>query len=354
MASRMALFPLLALAAWAGAPMIAPPVHSSSAPAGFPASAQRLPQIISVQILRLGQPVDALEAGTRAKDYRITITGTGFDSSSKVFLRGAKIPAAIISATEIVARVPAPKLLPGEAALQVVNRSDGTASNTVAIDIISNSSILNAGPIVPSAAMVGDQITVQGTGFTPTENRVRFVRAANPAMRGVTVELATSDGSSLSLPVPASVCAICPTALPCPALCFPIEPGEYLLAVTNANGLSNSAGFLVSSATGPIGAWGGQNIGVRVTDTEIEIEGSCFSGLVPQALATDQQGNFNLAGSYTPLVGPVRQGHQGIPAQFTGTVNGNTMTLTITVNSQTVGPFTLGFGEVKTILHPCV
>ena len=319
--------------------------------AAYPALAQAQPQITSVQILNLGQPVDNLVAGTRARQYRIQITGEGFDPSAKVFLGGRKIHSTVMSATEIIARPSAAVMIPGEASLKVVNPGSNS-SNSVTIDIISNPSVLSIQMLSQNVAMVGAQVTISGFGLTPTGNRIRFVRFANPLSRGISEQIDSPDGQTLTFAVPASVCPDCPPGAPCPTVCSALEPAQYSVAVTNANGLSNSLKFVVSSESGPIGIWSDQNVAATVTDTAIDVEGLCFSARVSKTLVTDQAGNFNLSGSYFPLIGPIRP--DGIPAQITGTVNGNTMTLTISAGSFNVGPFTLVFGKYLNVVHPCV
>jgi hypothetical protein len=313
------------------------------------------PEISSVQVLRHGQPEDYLIAGAQGRLYKLAVTGQGFDSSCKVLLNGKKIPTTVLSATQIIARPVGVELIPSELSLEVASRDDGNKSGVVIIDVVSDPSVLSISDISPTVAQVGASVTLNGVGFTPTGNRLRFVRAASPSLRGVTADLDSSDSSTLMFNVPDSVCADCPDAGPCPALCFALEPGEYLVAVENANGLSNSLDFLVSSATGPIGFWGGTGIAVRVTDTEVQIEGDCFSGLIPETLTTDANGNFNLSGTYQVFAGPVRQGQQGTPAQFSGSITGGAMVMSITVNSQfSLGPYTFTFGDYETIVHPCL
>ena len=319
-----------------------------------PAASQTLPQITSIQVLLFGEPVDNLVAGAGDKGYKLKITGQGFDSSSKAFLDGKKIPTNVISSTEIIARLRDVKLIPGELSLQVVDR-DGGSSAAASIDVVSKPSVLSISSISPTVAKIGDSVTIAGIGFTPTGNRIRFVRAASPDTRGLTGDLNSADSSSFDVDVPDTVCAACPAGQPCPTVCFGLEPGEYLVAIENSNGLSNSLSFLVSSQSGPIGFWGGDGIATIVTDTQVQVEGLCFSGLMPQTLTTDAAGSFDMMGTYHVLAGPIRPGQQGVSAEFSGAITGNTMVMTIVVNSQfTLGPYTFTFGNYETIVHPCL
>jgi len=335
-------------------------------PMGFGVSARSLtrkavlaqvgaqPEIASLQILQKGQPVNFLTAATKAHQYRFKVTGEGFDASSRVLLNGKKIPTVLEGPTSLSARPSGIDLTPGELSLEVANRG-GLKSASVIIDVVSQPSVLSLSLASPNVAQVGATVTLTGVGFTPTGNKLRFVKAASPSLRGVTAALDSSDTGTLTFTVPDAACPECPDGGACPTVCFSLDPAEYLVSVENANGLSNSLDFLVSSANGPIGIWGGNGVAVIVTDTQVTVEGDCFSGLISQTLSPDATGNFSLPGTYTVLAGPVRQGQQGTPAQFSGSINGNTMVMNITVNSQfTLGPFAFTFGDYETIVHPCL
>jgi hypothetical protein len=348
---KLVLFAAFLFAGWPVEPFI---TAARTNVASRLADSGEQPQITTVKILRLGQPVDYLVAGTESRQYKLEITGQGFDSSSKALLNGKKIRTTVLGATEIMARPRGVELTVGELSLQVVN-GDGGQSGTLILDVVSKPSVLSISTISPAVAQVGASVTLMGIGFTPTGNRLRFVRAASPDLRGVSATLDSSDSGTFGFNVPDLVCVACPNGDACPTVCFPLSPGEYLVAVENANGLSNSLSFLVSSATGPIGFWGGDGIAVIVTDTQVQVQGDCFSGLIPQALTTDATGNFNMSGIYQLLGGPVRQGQQDVPAQFSGSINGNIMVMSITVDSQfSVGPFSFTFGDYEVIVHPCL
>ena len=81
--------------------------------------------------------------------------------------------------------------------------------------------------------------------------------------------------------------------------------------------------------------------------------GGCFGtfGEIGQPIP---MGRFVLAGTYTQLTG-VYPGKMEYPAQFSGSVQGNTMTITISVPSQqqTFGPFVLTYG-VDNAWTPCL
>ena len=105
----------------------------------------------------------------------------------------------------------------------------------------------------------------------------------------------------------------------------------------------------------PTGTWGGDHIGLEVTDQMAEIEFDCAHGTINHQLTLDSDLNFNLTGTYTrEHAGPVRreEGSHGQPARFTGHVDGQTMTLTITLieKNETLGTFTLTHGRQPRIM----
>jgi len=151
--------------------------------------------------------------------------------------------------------------------------------------------------------------------------------------------------------LPDFICPPCSLSVPpCDAPCFLLSPGAYDVFVINDKGMSNGLSLLVSSPAGPIGMWGEQGLSVEVTDTQVTIGAPCFAGEIPQTLTTDAMGNFKIEGTITHLVGPVDLTR---PATYQGSVTGSTMTLTITSESATLGPFTLAFGVEVHVEHTC-
>ena len=218
-------------------------------------------QLTGYQLLFMGQPVDQLVTGVKAKRYRISLTGAGFEPSSKVFLDGQKVATNYVSATQLVARL-LPGLTPAaeEMSVQVVN-PDGQQSAILLIDVISDQSILSISTISPGVAPIGTRVTITGTGFTATGNKIRFRRGAPPITEGFAADAPSGDGKTISFIMFSALCPPCSfTVPPCLAPCRELAPGGYQVSVTNANGISNSVRFLVSSANGPIGVWGGDHI----------------------------------------------------------------------------------------------
>jgi hypothetical protein len=101
------------------------------------------------------------------------------------------------------------------------------------------------------------------------------------------------------------------------------------------------------------GTWGGDHIGLEVSATGATVEYDCAHGTIDGALALDGQGRFEARGSHVAeRGGPVREGdaQRGVPARYRGTVSGDTMTLTVTLDGgEEVGTFTLTRGRTPRI-----
>ncbi len=106
------------------------------------------------------------------------------------------------------------------------------------------SSPLGPGPkpavaqIQPTAAAVGDEVTLTGTGFTPTDNALKIGA-------GYILKLASTDTTTIRLALPSYLGACAPGQEVCVALALPMAPGSYKLSVINANGTSNQVAFKV-------------------------------------------------------------------------------------------------------------
>lgn len=98
-------------------------------------------------------------------------------------------------------------------------------------------------------------------------------------------------------------------------------------------------------ATGP---WGGEHVALTVRDGGADIEFDCAHGRVEEAMVLDERKRFDARGVFVrERGGPVRkdQADAEIPARYTGTVDGDAMTLTVTPEgSDSVGPFSLAKG----------
>ena len=84
----------------------------------------------------------------------------------------------------------------------------------------------------------------------------------------------------------------------------------------------------------PTGVWGGQHINIEVGEKSARIEYDCANGVIEGPLTVDSSGNFKLRGTHrVERGGPIRADDdtKGQPATYTGSIKGNTMTLTLKV-----------------------
>ena len=93
------------------------------------------PVIISLEILKKDKPVDHLTAGVKAKKYEVNLTGTGFNSGSKVFVDGAEAKTSITSNNELAVKLPFKKAPDAGLLTLQVRNLDGQDSNTVTIEV---------------------------------------------------------------------------------------------------------------------------------------------------------------------------------------------------------------------------
>ena len=94
--------------------------------------------------------------------------------------------------------------------------------------------------------------------------------------------------------------------------------------------------------------WGGQHINIKVRANSATIEYDCASGVIDGPLLVDNSGRFNLRGSHRmERGGPVRADDEPrkIPATYTGSIKGNTMTLTLKLADSDEETFTLERGK---------
>ena len=98
----------------------------------------------------------------------------------------------------------------------------------------------------------------------------------------------------------------------------------------------------------PTGNWGGQHIKIKVTAQSATIEYDCASGMIKGPLVVDSNGNFNLHGTHRmERGGPVRADEtpNDVPATYTGSIRGNTMTFSLKVGDAEAETFTLEKGK---------
>ena len=103
----------------------------------------------------------------------------------------------------------------------------------------------------------------------------------------------------------------------------------------------------------PTGVWGGPHINIDVGEKSATIEYDCANGVINGPLLVDTNGNFNLRGTHRmERGGPIRadDDSKGQPATYTGSIKGNTMTLTLKVGDGDAESFTLEKGRVGKLM----
>jgi hypothetical protein len=103
------------------------------------------------------------------------------------------------------------------------------------------------------------------------------------------------------------------------------------------------------------GAWGGEHMILEISARDADVEFDCAHGEVAQPITLDKQGDFDVAGTFTPEHGgPVRRDEEtpSASARYSGHVDGDSMRLKVTVGKETMGVFTLTRGS-RPILRKC-
>ena len=239
-------------------------LHLNSSPLGSPAltAAQPPPQLTGAQLFFRGQPVDQIIAGTKIKKYSIELTGTGFGSGSSVIVDSSGVCPLTSKPTQVLVTVDQgsssllaafPKrtdLLPGLLSVRVVG-PDGSESNTLSVDVISNPADLSIDSISPQSGPVGTQVTLTGVGFKQGDP-IRFSVAGADGINlvGFYSSSATASGP-VKFAIPGNsvipICAHCTGSPACdPAGTLLTTHGQYRVSVINANGMSNSLLFQVT------------------------------------------------------------------------------------------------------------
>ncbi len=96
------------------------------------------------------------------------------------------------------------------------------------------------------------------------------------------------------------------------------------------------------------GIWGGQHIRIEVGAKSATIEYDCATGVIEGPLVVDSNGQFNLRGTHKmERGGPIRADEEPKqhPATYTGSIKGNTMTLTLKLADFDAETFTLEKGN---------
>ena len=106
----------------------------------------------------------------------------------------------------------------------------------------------------------------------------------------------------------------------------------------------------VSPDTVPNGAWGGDHIGMVVTDTGATMEYDCAAGKITDRMNLNSRGDFDVRGVHYPgHGGPVRidEPRNEHTARYTGHATSAEMTITLQLTDTVFSPqtFHLVFGQ---------
>ena len=147
-------------------------------------------------------------------------------------------------------------------------------------------------------------------------------------------------------------------SLPGILLCLPLAAGMFLPAgscnelkmrkTSNMNQTQNSSAPVAQKKLN--GLWGGQGVSMEVTDNGARLDFDCATGSITEAIVPDSAGKFTVKGLFArQRPGPTREGEEndGQPATYTGVINGENLTLTITLarSNEKAGTLTLGHGK---------
>jgi len=102
------------------------------------------------------------------------------------------------------------------------------------------------------------------------------------------------------------------------------------------------------------GIWGGAHIRLQVSASGAEVEYDCGHGTI-EKMTLDGDGRFDVRGTHTrERGGPVRLGEEAnrLPARYIGKVEGQTMTLRVTLDEagEEVGAFNLTQGRTARLV----
>jgi len=98
------------------------------------------------------------------------------------------------------------------------------------------------------------------------------------------------------------------------------------------------------------GSWGGQGIVMEIAASETSLTFDCAHGTISEEVKIDSNRRFEVQGSFTrERGGPIRENEtpEASPAIYSGLVDGDNLTLTITLtkNKENMGTFNLMRGK---------
>jgi len=181
---------------------------------------------------------------------QITITGTGFISTSQVQVNGSSVPTTYLSATTLQAAIPATQIVPGaKLAVTVVNGAVTTGPSGAASTLVVNNPVPAITSLQPAMVLAGTGATdvqITGTGFLPAS-----AVTVNGSGRTVTYTSATEISVALSaadLATPGTLHLVATNAAPgggsSPAVTLAVDnPMPVIASITPASVMEGVAAF---------------------------------------------------------------------------------------------------------------
>jgi len=232
----------------------------ASAYAAFSVNAA-LPAITSLS------PASATAGGA---GFTLTVTGTNFDSSSKINWNGSVLTTTYVSATSLTAPVAASLIANAGTATVTVTSAAGT-SNNLTFNITSTSSAPTVAGLNPATGAAGTSVTITGTNFTGAT----AVDFGSTAATGFTVNSATS------------ITAVAPAGT------GTVDVRVVTPAGTSATTAADQFSY-GSSGTGPVLTGISPSSGAAAGGTSVTITGTNFTGATAVNFGTTPATSFTV------------------------------------------------------------
>lgn len=107
-----------------------------------------------------------------------------------------------------------------------------------------------------------------------------------------------------------------------------------------------------SAKTAVTGTWGGEHVLLQVSNTGTELEFDCARGQITRPITLDEQGNFDVPGTFTPEHGGPVGRDESVPlvqARYAGRIDGDRMSLKVTREQAEFGSFALTHDQLPNL-----
>lgn len=185
----------------------------------------------------------------------VNVFGSNFDSSNYLYTYSSltgdyiAIPVNIISSTLFSFVVPS-NAGSGTHGITLKDNDDTSfAGTTASLTFVATTTTQapSLSYLSPTSGVTGTQVTLYGSGFTATGNKIKFGNSNSESNPNYNV---SSNGTSITFTVPSTYYFACWDSVPaCKIVAQMLAPGVYPVSVTNANGTSNTVNFTVTSET---------------------------------------------------------------------------------------------------------